>query len=590
MTNTSTPYKRGVTGFADTTRCKSMEPFLKEDLDRKFSSSVSFREFVHHVWGIDYDIAYHLLTLLKPNDCAFPTEALQRYESASKETKMYTPFTVIAQNLVEQAAKAVELLGPDKVKANRVKFWHGKGRQQFASVLWDVKPDLLTVAKELFATVGSVHTWGHACHIIEAKHKDYTWKEKTQRKKHKPSGGLRPSNDSKRRHTGHRMAADTIQIARYGLECMAASTRHYASGTGLIDSRFPCEHPEQLAVVLYALSVCDDVDAGVDPHLVYPSTRPERPKNALKHWQDVVGATINLPSSNDSPDQSFLIEETIFRYRGLVGRGTMVYRVSSLLNLSLGSLALKLGFPVTDHVLEAKTISHLRDTVPAWCKDHLPEVTFSTSRTAEQLSLHRVELLKLHPIVAIEDRLLHALVMKLYGKLWTVGRVEAFMDVYVDCVECHFHSYSAGNVLHRDLSENDIMFNRLDNGDIKGILNDWDMSSWLDEDTKAALPSTATQLTGTLPFMARDLLVDGNSPPHLYRHDLEYFLYILIWAAFHYDFDQQTQAPKIHSALARWDNSDLENCCNAKIVLITDSERRDVLFASVPPAGQHLLP
>lgn len=34
--------------------------------------------------------------------------------------------------------------------------------------------------------------------------------------------------------------------------------------------------------------------------------------------------------------------------------------------------------------------------------------------------------------------------------------------------------------------------------------------------------------TGTLPFMAKDLLV-RDPPPHMYRHDLESFFYVLVW-------------------------------------------------------------
>jgi hypothetical protein len=44
---------------------------------------------------------------------------------------------------------------------------------------------------------------------------------------------------------------------------------------------------------------------------------------------------------------------------------------------------------------------------------------------------------------------------------------------------------------------------------------------------KLAVPS-ANHRTGTLPFMATDLLVD-NPPPHLYRYDLESFFYVLLW-------------------------------------------------------------
>lgn len=42
----------------------------------------------------------------------------------------------------------------------------------------------------------------------------------------------------------------------------------------------------------------------------------------------------------------------------------------------------------------------------------------------------------------------------------------------------------------------------------------------------------------TLPFMATDLSVTPT-PAHRYRHDLESFFYILIWAAVHYDLKKK---------------------------------------------------
>ncbi|KAG8989736.1 hypothetical protein FRB94_014070 [Tulasnella sp. JGI-2019a] len=59
-----------------------------------------------------------------------------------------------------------------------------------------------------------------------------------------------------------------------------------------------------------------------------------------------------------------------------------------------------------------------------------------------------------------------------------------------------------------------------------GVLNDFDLASnhdWQD--------ATKTELTGTLPFMALELLgPDGleGKVPHLYRHDLESFYWVLM--------------------------------------------------------------
>lgn len=58
--------------------------------------------------------------------------------------------------------------------------------------------------------------------------------------------------------------------------------------------------------------------------------------------------------------------------------------------------------------------------------------------------------------------------------------------------------------------------------------------------------------TGTGPFMALDLLVDGYDPPLLYRHDLESFFFILVWTCAVYDPQKQR-----FGHIKNWEGDDL---------------------------------
>ncbi|KAG5636424.1 hypothetical protein H0H81_008134 [Sphagnurus paluster] len=182
--------------------------------------------------------------------------------------------------------------------------------------------------------------------------------------------------------------------------------------------------------------------------------------------------------------------------------------------------------------------------------------------------------------------------MKLYGKLWMVGDVERFQEVFVDCVEFkilssgHYHAYKKGRVLHRDLSENNLTFKEDDEleGGVKGILNDSDMASKIDQQVKS---STARHRTGTLPFIARDLLVDGNPPPHHYRHDLESFFYILVWAALRYDFKSGARLP-IPNGIQEW-QSTMERANNAKNTMITSAATFKLIISHVQPQSRDKL-
>jgi hypothetical protein len=124
------------------------------------------------------------------------------------------------------------------------------------------------------------------------------------------------------------------------------------------------------------------------------------------------------------------------------------------------------------------------------------------------------------------------------------------------------------------------MFKRdADSNSAKGVVNDWDMASHLDD--KGEVPtSTARHRTGTIPFMAGDLLVD-KPPVHIYRHDLESFLYILIWAAVHFDIKNKKRLPT-HPGLQEWDGNTIQMAGAAKAALFyTYARAESAVFCHV---------
>ncbi|KAG1763022.1 hypothetical protein EDD22DRAFT_952614 [Suillus occidentalis] len=74
-----------------------------------------------------------------------------------------------------------------------------------------------------------------------------------------------------------------------------------------------------------------------------------------------------------------------------------------------------------------------------------------------------------------------------------------FFDAWRQCIMCHYALWQAG-VYHRDVSPGNMMWYQ--NGTIlMGILNDYDLSS-----LATALGPQGNECTGTIPFMALDLL------------------------------------------------------------------------------------
>jgi len=89
----------------------------------------------------------------------------------------------------------------------------------------------------------------------------------------------------------------------------------------------------------------------------------------------------------------------------------------------------------------------------------------------------------------------------------------------------HYRLWENG-VHHGDISLNNLMYGVCaETGKPAGIVNDFDLATWVD------YPTTNNDRTGTIPFMAIDLLDGGLDKriPRLYRHDLESFIWVLAY-------------------------------------------------------------
>ncbi|KJA17751.1 hypothetical protein HYPSUDRAFT_218706 [Hypholoma sublateritium FD-334 SS-4] len=216
----------------------------------------------------------------------------------------------------------------------------------------------------------------------------------------------------------------------------------------------------------------------------------------------------------------------------------------------------------------------------------------------------------------LDERGPHVLDTNRLQKLWDAASVDEFKQIFLDCLESHYHAWNSGKVLHRDISENNLMFYRpgvaesdqLDTSDTnpdrkgkekvestppRGVLIDFDMSSELGPDGNIRLNTKPHHhITGTLPFMARDLLsqacnsgvqyeanVPGAANYHFYRYDLESFYYVLIWAAVTYKLPRRarkTHGAKKKNPLGNWLSPDPETVYVSKVLLYTGP-----LFASL---------
>ncbi|KAF4120787.1 Protein kinase domain [Geosmithia morbida] len=121
-----------------------------------------------------------------------------------------------------------------------------------------------------------------------------------------------------------------------------------------------------------------------------------------------------------------------------------------------------------------------------------------------------------------ENRVYSCLVVSPAGRVLSQFKTaRELLEALRDAIKAHRSLYINGDILHRDVSPNNIIITRPETTGFNGMLIDLDQAKVGD-----GRPSGAQRQTGTVQFMALEVL---RSVDHTYRHDLESFLYVLIW-------------------------------------------------------------
>jgi len=140
-----------------------------------------------------------------------------------------------------------------------------------------------------------------------------------------------------------------------------------------------------------------------------------------------------------------------------------------------------------------------------------------------------------------------------------------------DAIKAHRSLYLQGNILHRDISENNIIITDPKKTGVMGMLIDLDLAKELDSGR-----SGARCRTGTMEFMAIEVLL-GIS--HTYRHDLESFFYVLIWQCARRGWEFLNKpTDQSRSKLRAWYTGNYEDIANAKLGHMIKAENKGFGF------------
>ncbi|KAJ4478053.1 kinase-like domain-containing protein, partial [Lentinula aciculospora] len=233
--------------------------------------------------------------------------------------------------------------------------------------------------------------------------------------------------------------------------------------------------------------------------------------------------------------RTIVIKAVLYRAEGIVGRCSIIVEVECICTESGctwhgETKIMKISFPSRSRTPEEVLIRGARTEAESssehWALNHLPELLDSISiMYAEKTTVQGR--LKAHLKERYEERVMRVTVMEKLHPLSELQDLRELAQVFYDILQIHQWLYECAGILHRDLSFGNIMFRRK-NGKVYGVLNDFDLSSRV-QDLNQGL--TSNQRTGTRLFMSIDLLSPIWKGGHFYRHDLESLFYIILCLA-----------------------------------------------------------
>ncbi|CAE6436339.1 unnamed protein product [Rhizoctonia solani] len=221
----------------------------------------------------------------------------------------------------------------------------------------------------------------------------------------------------------------------------------------------------------------------------------------------------------------YQITEVISLARAVHGRCTCVLAAK---NPEGVEVAIKLSWQVITRLNEVSMLQLARSRDVKSVVDVLGWVDLRKLSDGRRARLPPAVQLKLQ----LEDRWLRVIILPLCMPLYKVLDPKDFLKACISLLKAIHELYAKAKILHRDVSVNNLMVKK--DNPAEGVLIDLDLGHTVPEDGKQPGP-TSLHRTGTLPFMALDLLHGQSEYPHYHRHDLESFVYVLVWIVGKYE-------------------------------------------------------
>ncbi len=154
-----------------------------------------------------------------------------------------------------------------------------------------------------------------------------------------------------------------------------------------------------------------------------------------------------FPGNTLTEEQFYVPGRIPTRYKGIVGRGTMVSvaRIDAVGDmLSERNVVLKLSYQFS---ARSGIISRHCNTIPAW-SDHLPNPIVCSKSKDTNVTFPRSQIRDDHQldnctdeVLGLSYRSIRVVVTNRFKNIWEAKSVEKFKRIFVDCLECKSVQY-----------------------------------------------------------------------------------------------------------------------------------------------------
>lgn len=281
--------------------------------------------------------------------------------------------------------------------------------------------------------------------------------------------------------------------------------------------------------------------------------------------KDELGQYIVLDERSTAQQDRIYVEQT-YKILGVVAKGTVVCFRGRIGLSHEWTLAIKfLWRPETDR--SEQDLLTMLEQKKVWGVPRL-----RGHREIDSLSKIRKSLGYETARDPIENKVFSCIAISPFGRrLWDFSTPLEMLVAIRDAVKAHKSLLQQGGLLHQDISPyNIIMVSALRPDDPRGMLIDLDIAMDV-----AVGPGHEGEVYGTKPFMAIGVL---QRKVHTYRHDLESFLYVLLWLA----VSDTKRMPPATSKLHEWMKGSFPEVEETKMRHLEASGFREILGELTP--------